>query len=263
MSELNGLDVIVLRSPRDDDPLAAAIVALGGQVHQLPVQRIVPLADDDTQIDAQIKRISTYDKAIFVSRNATALALRWLDRSCLSLPFKMQCFTVGPTSAQLLGQRHIQVVYPPRQSTSEGLLMLPALQEVYGQNIIVFRGVGGRPLLGDTLAERGAQVDYCELYQRQPDRQWKKKLLELLGADEHPPVLVAHSGGILDALLTVVGTEQTKSVLTIPTVVPGQRLREYARKTGFQQVITAKSALAEDMERAVVDWYTQKPAPGR
>ena len=140
---------------------------------------------------------------------------------------------------------------------------MPALEEVYGQNIIIFRGAGGRPLLGDTLAERGAQIDYCELYQRQPDRQWKKKLVELLCVDEHAPVLVAHSGGILDALLTVVEAEQTKSVLTTPTVVPGERLQKYARKIGFQRVITAKSALAEDMERAIVDWYTQKPAASR
>ena len=189
MSLLVGLDVIILRPRQKDDPLTKAIFSLGGRAHQLPVQRIEPQAEDNLAIREQIRAIGVYDKAIFVSKNAALLALRWLDSSQTTLSAKGQCFAVGPSSAALLEMRQIQVQYPPVDWNSEGLLALPELVEVRGQNIVIFRGLGGRPLLGEVLAERGALVEYCELYQRLPEQSFGREILGLLKS-KHTSVLV-------------------------------------------------------------------------
>lgn len=257
MTELNLLNVIVLRPAREKDPLAELISTRGGRIHPLPVQKITALADDDGAITAKIERIESYQKAVFVSRNASLLAMRWLDQGSLSLRSKGQCFAVGPTSAAPLENRGIEVEFPVEQWNSEGLLALPAVNQVRGENIIIFRGQGGLPTLREELVARGASVEYCELYRRQPDSTFKNEIIELL-TEAQPCVLVAHSGGVIDALIALGGIQYQQMILTSPVVVPGLRLQEYARKLGFLEVMVAASALAKDIERAVSDWYTRK-----
>ena len=257
MSLLVGLDVIILRSPQQDDQLANGVIALGARAHQLPVQRIEPQAEDNPDIQKQVRAIEAYDKAIFVSKNAVLLALRWLDRCQRTLRPKGQCFAVGPSSADLLEMRQIQVQYPPADWNSEGLLALPELVDVRGQNIVIFRGLGGRPLLGEALVERGALVEYCELYQRLPEQSFGGEILGLL-TPEHTSVLVALSGGVLDHLLLVAEKQDQGLILKTPVIVPGTRVQGHALKLGFEKVIVAAGVMAKDMEAAIVDWYTRE-----
>lgn len=255
MSELSHLNVIVLRSARDQDPLAELVSARGGRTHQLPVQKITAMADDDTSIASKIERIESYQKAVFVSRNAALLALRWLDHGSLRLSSQLQCFAVGPTSAAVLENRQIPVEFPAEDWNSEGLLALPAMNDIAGQDIIIFRGRGGRPILGEEMIRRGARVEYCELYQRQQDNQFEQQIIELL-TNVRPCALLAHSGGIIDALVATTGAQHRSVVKACPLIVPGLRLQKYAQELGFQQVIVATSALAKDIEQALLGWYT-------
>ncbi len=257
MSKTISRDVVILRAPRTDDPLVRAVSALGYRVYQWPVQKITPISADDPHIAKQIDSIVSYDTFIFVSGYAAAQALKWLDRASPTFHLGGDCFAVGPTSAALLEQRSIPVLYPPQRWTTEGLLALPALCQVTGKKILIFRGRGGLSRLGDVLVERGASVEYCELYDRAVDYQFRKEIVAMLH-NSSETVLIAHAGGVMDDLLAVSGSENASLVQNIPIIVPGERLRAYARQAGFRRVITATSAVAADMESALIGWYTPK-----
>jgi len=78
-----------------------------------------------------------------------------------------------------LGQQTADTIYEvfgvraalPKQHDSEGLLALKSLAEVDGINIVLVKGVGGRPEIAQTLKQRGAFLNNCVVYQREPVNQ--------------------------------------------------------------------------------------------
>ena len=77
-------------------------------------------------------------------------------------------FAVGNATKQALQSIGItQVISPPsQQEHSEGLLKLPQLADVAGQQVVIFRGNGGREHITNCLKKRGAKVSYIESYRR-------------------------------------------------------------------------------------------------
>ena len=258
MNKLAGLEVLVLRAPRTDDPLPARLTDQGAKVHLLPVQKISILSEPRwLAAGSALARPGrgNYHKAIFISARAASLALSSPGITREVLNTVDQFFAIGPTTASVLEARDFAVSYPVNGWNSETLLALPRLQQVGGERIVIFRGKGGREALGRVLCERGATVDYCELYERQTDNSSRGNILALITSGVRV-VLIAHSAEVLGDLLVVLGPDYHQQVLDTALVVPGERLAKRARSLGFNQLIVAESALAGALERALVDWYT-------
>ena len=273
MSVLGGLHILGLRassvspvaeqsaerlssvSTQKQDPLLASLEALGATCHHYPVIKIEATGADDEQIKRQVMHFSDYDKAIVISRHAAQLAWWWLDRYWPMLPVGIDYFAVGPSSAQPLRDQNVPVTVPKSGYSSEGLLALPALDAVSGEKIIIFRGGQGRDLLEHTLQARGSNVDCCELYRRVVDSRHCEAIGELMQAES--PLVLIYSGQVLDALLAVVPEVCLVKLKSLPIIVPSERVANLARNCGFNSVHLAASALAEDMEHSVLDWYTR------
>jgi uroporphyrinogen-III synthase len=164
-------------------------------------------------------------------------------------------FAVGPASAQPLRDQNVSVTVPQAGYSSEALLALPALKAVQGEKIIIFRGGKGRDLLEHTLTARGANVDCCELYCRVVDYRHREAIAELLQAQSL--LVLIYSGQALDALLGVVPEAHLVKLKSLPIIVPSERVANLARSRGFHSIHLAASALAQDVEHSVLDWYTR------
>jgi uroporphyrinogen-III synthase len=161
---LAGRRIVVTRPQGQAETLLALIRQAGGEPLEIPVLEIRELADL-APFRAVIDRLDSFDAAIFVSRNAVRGTFALMGKR--SWPAHLRVATVGNGSRQELESRGIAgVIAPSGQADSEALLAMPDFSAVAGKRIAIFRGEGGRTLLGDTLALRGALVEQAPCYRR-------------------------------------------------------------------------------------------------
>lgn len=252
--------VLLTRPVGQVERLAAAIGAQGGQTLCLPLLSIVPVQerDDIERIKARILALDACDIAIFISTNAAHLGLEWIESYWPQLPVGLEAYAVGPGTAAVLRQHPWPVHCADSGVTSEDLLALPGLQQVQGKRIALFRGKGGRELLAETLRERGAQVDYVELYTRQVPTYTRGQVLEALDSQRINCVVLT-SLQIFESFHALLrGLEPTAPTLdmqqdrpanpllvlqqTLTLIVPSARVEHNARRAGFVHVLNAGGA---------------------
>ena len=162
---LQGLRVLVTRPAGQADRLYQQIAAAGGKPVRLPAIEIRDTPDTQ-RVQQTLAQLERYDLAVFISVNAVEKTMEYC-RFLSQWPATVKIATVGASSAGALESYGLQVdLVPEHHFNSEALLALPELQDMTGRRVVIFRGNGGRDTLRDTLLERGAGVDYVEVYCR-------------------------------------------------------------------------------------------------
>lgn len=135
---------------------------------------------------------------IVVSVEAVACAVRFLkeqgiDHAC-DLPHydTLTVIAVGQPTADALAEFGFSVLTPLDAGcpmSNEGMLAMPAIRELRtGNDVLIWRGVGGRRLLSDTLIERGVNVRAIAFYERCVPSELASDFARLLGngTDDSP-----------------------------------------------------------------------------
>lgn len=241
MGELAGLKVLVTRPAGQGESLAASIAAAGGQASLFPLLTIEPVADPRRQAEIRhhIQDLDHYQLLIFISTNAARFGLSWIDQYWPQFP-GIDVVAVGPATAAALATLPCPIQTSPAGMQSEDILQLPLLNEVAGRKIALFRGVGGRELLAETLRQRGAQVDYLETYERREPDAGGGQLLAMIRKDGINVIIVtsAQMLGVLGGLIDI----KQSGVSLLPLVVPSERIRQAALDAGFVDVHTSGGA---------------------
>ena len=161
---LTGLCIAITRPIDQAKKLSALIEQSGGTTIFFSLIEIMPLKDY-SQFETVISEIGHYDWAIFISSNAVQNGVPRLLKH--GMPASLKFAAIGPVTAAELNTFGIkQVLTPIERFDSEALLALPEMQAMQGKKVMLFRGIGGRDVLADTLKLRGAQVTFAECYQR-------------------------------------------------------------------------------------------------
>ena len=161
---LTGIGIAITRPIDQAKKLAKLIENAGGLPILFPLIAITPL-NDYSEFEAVINEIDGFDWAIFISSNAVQNGMPRLVKH--GIPANLKFAAIGPVTASELNTFGIkQVLTPQNRFDSEALLALSEMQNMQGKKIMLFRGIGGRDVLGDTLKSRGAQVTFAECYQR-------------------------------------------------------------------------------------------------
>jgi uroporphyrinogen-III synthase len=232
---LAGRRIVITRPAGQIETLADLVRADDGTPIVFPVIEIRDVADIKP-LAALIDRLDDFDVAIFISANAVAKAMN-LVQSRRTWPRHVRVATIGKGSEKALRRFGFsEIVAPTGRFDSEALLELAPLAEVAGKRIVIFRGDGGRELLGDTLTARGAAVEYAECYRRvRPDAD-VAPLLKLWARGELDAITVTSREG-LHNLYDMVGKLGQQWLRRTPTFAPHARIVAGARALGLERVV--------------------------
>ncbi len=163
---LQGLHIAVTRPVEQAQSLCEAIHHHGGVAISFPLIAISPL-DDYHAFEQQLTELDTTDWAIFISSNAVSYALPRILKKYGKIPEHLKFAAIGHQTARSLALYGVrEVLIPHTRFDSETLLALAEMQDVAGKSMVIFRGVGGRELMAETLKARGAHVYFAECYRR-------------------------------------------------------------------------------------------------
>lgn len=232
---LSGRHVVVTRPAEQAAHLAAQVRLAGGVAVLFPVLAIHDIDDPQPLLDIAA-RLDEFDLAVFVSPNAVNKACSVIARQ-RPWPARLRVAAMGQTSERELARFGLSEIIAPRQRfDSEALLELPEMREMGGKRVVVFRGDSGRDLLGDTLTQRGASVQYVTCYRRgKPDLDIAP-LLQLWNNHQLDAIVITSSEGLrnLAEMLGQTGEELLKST---PLFAPHARIVAEARALGLRQVV--------------------------
>ncbi|MCZ4305091.1 uroporphyrinogen-III synthase [Zoogloeaceae bacterium G21618-S1] len=231
---LAGKRIVVTRPQAQSGSLCEAIAAVGGEALCIPVMRIdaVPVS---AEFSALIDTLDQFHLAFFVSPNAAEHGLAAV-RARRDWPATLAVATVGKGSERALHALGFDpVIAPDAGFDSEAVLALPefSASAVAGKRIIIFRGNGGRDLLGDTLAQRGAAVSYAACYARRVPPEGATSLLA--EADRMDALILTSSEGVSN-LMTMLGAQMSR-LARIPVFAPHPRICARATAAGFARVV--------------------------
>jgi len=232
---LRGRRIVVTRPAGQNERLAALIRAEGGEPIVFPALEILDPADA-RPLAAAADRLDAYDLAVFVSPSAVVKAMSAI-RARRAWPAGLKAATVGHGSEQALRRYGVaEVIVPADRFDSEALLDCRELAEVAGRRIVIFRGDGGRELLGDTLRQRGATVDYVECYRRvRPDAD-VSPLLRAWERGEVDAVTISSRAGLRN-LFDLLGEDGRERLQRTALFAPHPRIAASARGLGCRRVI--------------------------
>lgn len=266
---LAGLNIVVTRPRGQAKNLAQRIMQAGGQATLFPLLEISPVLDPQS-LYALIARLHEFNLAIFVSPNAVRYGMEAIitasnavspsqlsspsflplaDGSGISnkaeghanvstkqynaLPATLKIATVGQGSVRALRDYGVtHVIAPQDRFDSEALLALPELKQTAGWRVVIFRGNGGRKLLGDTLNARGAEVEYATCYQRAKPHQDTSMLIAA-----NPGAITVTSSEALGYLWDMLDSMAKKQLAAVPLFVPHARIAETAHNLGWSEVV--------------------------
>lgn len=225
------LSVLNTRPVDQSKQLNALIQAMGGQVFDLPVFYIQPIAF--SRVD-----FSFFDYCIFTSVNA----VKYFYEPGMPLT---NCIAIGPETKKALHHAGAQHVILPTEFNSEGVLALLELQQVAYKKIAIIGGKNPRPLLVNMLEKRGALVDMIACYQRVPRRYDMQRIFPEL--QRHAiNIVISTSLESLQALLRLFQDPLHRAwLLRIPFCVINDAMRVTAQSHGVENVIQAENATSE------------------
>jgi uroporphyrinogen-III synthase len=260
---LAGLGVLVTRPAHQAEDLCRLIEAEGGRPIRYPLIEIQP-PQDLSRITPIFDRLQEFQIAIFISTNAVQHGMRLVRDRGLSLN-PLAVVAVGHSTAASLKELGVADPIVPYEASSEGILALKLFQpeNITGRRVLIFRGEGGRELLAERLRERGAEVEYAEVYRRVKPAVDRDTLTAYWGdrGEEIQIVLITSAEGLNNLLQMMGEAHRDKELLATPLLVMSERIAALAQGLGFKPVVVNDTSDRGLVEALKAWWVGENTTP--
>lgn len=228
---LTGQRLWVTRPDNQSARLLQLLTEAGARPVALPLLGIaVPL--DTTPLDTALEKLAQFDLAIFVSPSALEMTLAALHQPW---PAQLPVAVIGPGSQRLAATLGLNnIICPPTQFDSEGLLALPELQDMRNKKVLILRGNGGRDTLPTGLAARGAEVQLVSAYRRLPPAFGAARLADELG--QGCDGIIISSSEAAQHLFQLAGAQLGQQLQSQLFFAPHPRIAETLRELGVRRI---------------------------
>ena len=250
---LKDAGILITRPVGQGEVLQARFEAKGAEVLHFPTIEIAPVVRSP-ELERSLEPLDSYHYAIFISPNAVEYAAELIDLS--TLPAKLKVAAIGPGTARALTARGRKPDILPRDgANSEALLRLKSLNKVAGKRILIVRGLGGRELLAETLEERGAYVEYAEVYRRNVPRIDQAELTQWFRQGKLDLIAVTSRDALLN-LERMLSPGLTPYFKSAQLLVPSARMVKLATALGVRRrPVIAGEATDTALVNATVNWW--------
>lgn len=235
---MNKLNILITRPEPENNVSCQRVKQHGYSPVPLPMLAIAPIEEPNAVaiIRSQVFNIDEFDYVIFVSKNAVRFGAEWIDNCWPMIPEGIHWLGIGKGTTKALQEEGIPAIANPGH-TSETLLEWLKPVKMRDKKVLIVRGEGGRPELGDQLEKRGASVRYLSLYRRQKPNYQAQTFFMLPKVD----LIWITSGESLENLNDY--TEQFKPELkALPILTPSDRVNALALEMGWKQAKCANGA---------------------
>ena len=231
--ETKKYNILVTRPKQQADTLCHLIEEQGWNAIRFPTLEIV--GNEPKAIKQQIDNLNLYQWIIFISTNAVNFALNANDG-------KIDCFincniaAVGKATEKALLKYGLAVdLVPETHFNTEGLLATTEMNDVQGKSCLIVRGNGGRETLANCLRERGAKVEYMEVYARIKPCHNDHTATKLLAQGKLHAITITSNEALLNLLAMF---DQTLHYLlhAVPLIVISYRIKKLAEQSGFKHI---------------------------
>ena len=250
MNELAGKHIVITRPAHQSAHIKQCLQNYGANITLLPVIEIQAINT------ITIQNIDDVDWLIFISPNAVKYGLKQVDLKAVLKRSNTLIAAIGRKTAKALEQHQINADIVPQSSfNTESFLELAETKAIEGKQILIFRGEGGRELLAKTLQQRGAKVEYAEVYRRicpqqnidKLKSQWQQQLIDV--------IVITSSEGLYN-LYTMAVHDWIKHV---PLLLGSPRMKTAAMELGHQgKIIMATDPSDETVLNRLLDWVKQE-----
>lgn len=240
------MSILVTRPSPFGELLVEKLLKNGIEAFHTPLITFGP-GDELDKLPAYLNDLGSKDIVIVASQHAVHYASK---KKC-AWPTDIEYLAIGQKTASMLKKIIRSAVgYPQGREISEELLKLHQLQHVAGKKVLILRGNGGREFLAKALIKRGADVIFCECYQRHMInydgeaicQHWQKLKIDKL---------VITSGEMLQQLYDLAPANYRSWLLSCYMIVASERLAAKARSLGWRQCQVADNADNDALFRAV------------
>ncbi len=224
--------ILITRPEGKGAALAQQLEQAGYQASLFPVLKITHLTPSSTELSPLLNA----DKIIFISQDAVSA----LSQLKPDINTKAQFYAVGQQTADIIYEQFGVRAAVPKQYDSEGLLALKSLAEVDGSNIVLVKGQGGRPELAKTLKERGAFLNNCIVYKREPTESITPNWTDHWKSQNVHGIVIT-SNAAVDAIFKSLTAHQLQWLQQCRFYVASERIAAYLK---LQQVSSANIHIA-------------------